>query len=124
MFVRLTQKENVESILRSGIIGAFMQFYLKALTINVLVISLGLLASSASSEELKGKVTAVNETSIEVSTDSEYLPNVSDKVEIFIELKVIKSTALVTTGTVTELKGNSILVRIDNPKASVIVGQL
>jgi WD40 repeat protein len=78
----------------------------------------------AYAEQIQGKVTQVTGETIELASASELLPRVGDKVEIFIELKEIKSTALVTTGTVTELKGNAILVRIDNPEASVIVDQL
>jgi WD40 repeat protein len=100
-----------------------MHPYSTAITKSV-VILLCFLASTAASDELKGKVTAANGTLIEVATDSEYLPNVGDKVEIFIELKAIQSTALVTTGSVTGVNGESIVVQIDNPMASVVVGQL
>jgi hypothetical protein len=57
-----------------------MHPYSTALT-KSLVISLCFLASRAPCEELKGKVTAANGDSIEVVTDSDYLPNVGDKVE-------------------------------------------
>lgn len=78
----------------------------------------------AHAAQITGKVTQVTGETIELASDSELLPRAGDKVEIFIELKLIKSTALVTTGSVTGLNGNSILVRSDNPKATVVVGQL
>src|SRR4051812_34140722 len=49
------------------------------------------------------KVSRVSGETIELVGDSELLPRPGDKVEIFIELRAIKSTALVTKGTVTGL---------------------
>lgn len=91
---------------------------------SALFLCLILTGRLALAAEIKGKVTRADGATFEVASDSDQLPRVGDKVEVFIELKAIKSTALVATGSVTAVEGDAIVVQSDNPKASVVVGQL
>jgi WD40 repeat protein len=80
--------------------------------------------SVAWAKQIQAKVTEVSPERVALSTDSEIAPQVGDRVEIYIELKALKTTALVTTGGVTGINDKQITVHIDNPKSSVSVGQL
>lgn len=74
--------------------------------------------------EIRGQVSDAADGRVTVTTDSPVLPRVGDKAEILIELKAIKSTALVTAGTVTAVDATAIVIKVDNPKASINKGQL
>jgi hypothetical protein len=78
----------------------------------------------AAAAEIRGTVSGYGNGIAQVTTDSEWLPQVGDKAEIMMELKSLKTTALVTTGKVSQLSGITIAIQVDNAKASVQSGQL
>jgi hypothetical protein len=82
------------------------------------------LSECARAAEIRGQVSKASAGLVEVTTDSQLLPRVGDKAEVYIELKVIKSTALVSAGSVSALNGTTIIFKSDNPKASIQPGQL
>src|SRR5262245_20916354 len=86
--------------------------------------SLALAGKVVLAAEIRGQVSTVAPGVVEVTTDSELLPRVGDKAEVYIELKAIKSTALVSAGSVSALNGTTIIFKSDNPKASIQAGQL
>lgn len=98
--------------------------FMRRLLCGVLTMFPLALSECARAAEIRGQVSKADGASVEVTTDSQLLPQVGDKVEIYIELKTIKSTALVTAGTVAALNGTTIVIQVDNPKASVLTGQL
>jgi hypothetical protein len=86
--------------------------------------SLTLAGEGIRGAEIRGQVRTVTPGAVEVTTDSEFLPRVGDKAEVYIELKAIKSRALVSAGIVSALNGTTIIFKSDNPKASIQAGQL
>jgi len=86
--------------------------------------SLALAGEGVLAVEIRGQVSKAAAGTVEVTTDSELLPRVGDKAEVFIELKAIKSTALVSAGSVSALNGTTIIFKSDNPKASIQASQL
>jgi len=78
----------------------------------------------ASAVEIKGKVIEATETAVKVVPDSEYLPDIGDKVEIYFEIPGLDEKATVAVGKVSEVSDELIIVKIDKANTKVTKDQL
>jgi hypothetical protein len=69
-------------------------------------------------ETIHGKIAEVKADAIKISSDSEFSPNVGDKVEVYVEIPGFPEGAVVGTGKVTEV-GDLITAKIENNSAAL-----
>lgn len=74
--------------------------------------------------EIEGRVVALGPDRIEVSNDSEYLPDVGDKVHVFHRIPGVDAVATVASGWVTDAHDDIIVVKIDHADCPPKVGHL
>lgn len=86
--------------------------------------SLALGAGVAAAVEIKGEVSYAGGASVDVTTTSDLLPQVGDKGEIYIDLKKLNTTAVVSPAVVTAIRDTTIVLRVEDPKADVLPGHL
>ncbi len=92
---------------------------LRLSAVLVVVLSANLFAA-----EIKGKVVEIQAESVSLKLDSDLLPNVGDKVEIYIELEGLDDVALVASGKVSKADGDVVLVKIDETPGKLEKAQL
>jgi len=86
----------------------------------------GMLQSQAAAigAEIKGKVAEATEKTVRIVTDSDLLPNIGDKVEIYFEIPGLDDAVQVGTGLVTAVDANSITATIGETKTQLTRNQL
>lgn len=75
-------------------------------------------------EEIPGKVQEAGKDEVKIASDSAFLPNPGDKLEIYFQVPGIDEPVQVATGTVSDVQGGAILAKIDRALGKVSAGQL
>ena len=82
------------------------------------------LSTNLMAAEIKGQVVEIEGDSVSLKLDADLLPNVGDKVEIYIEIPGLDDVALVASGTVSQADGDLVLVKIDETPGKIEKAQL
>jgi len=72
--------------------------------------------------EIEGTVVEATDTTANIQSASEELPNVGDPVEIYFAVPGVKERVPAASGKVKEISGKVIVVTIDTKKAKVVSG--
>jgi TolB protein len=80
------------------------------------------LGRNAIAVEIEGTVVEAADTTASVQSTSENIPNVGDPVEIYFAVAGLKGKAAFATGKVSEIKGRTIIVAIEEKKGKVVAG--
>lgn len=73
--------------------------------------------------EINGKVSEVGDKTITINVSSNLLPIAGDKLDVYVEIPDV-GKAVVGTGTVTSVEGDTIFAKIDKATGRVAAGQL
>ena len=82
--------------------------------LELLVVAVGAMAASSawSAEVIEGQIAVIEEGTVTVQTDSDFVPSPGDKVEIGLELPGLDEFDLSALGKVAEVKGDLIVVKL------------
>ena len=83
-----------------------------------------ILSANLPAAEIKGTVAEIQGESVSLMLDAELLPNVGDKVEIYIAIPGLDDVALVASGTVSQADGDLVLVQIEETPGKIEKSQL
>src|SRR2546423_6800053 len=86
----------------------------------ILVLAALILPSRLAAIEIRGKVIEVNEGTIKITTDSDLVPNIGDKVEIIFEVPGIEKAAHIADADVSQIGDDFILAKIEKAKGKVV----
>lgn len=96
-----------------------MTFLQRSCCLFLLVIAV---ARNAFAVEVEGTVVDATDTTANIQSTSEVIPNVGDPVEIYFAVPGVKEKVPAASGKVKEISGKLIVVTIDKKKAKVVAG--
>jgi Domain of Unknown Function (DUF1080) len=96
---------------------------MKRLLGSLMLVGLSIGAHPVLSAEIKGKVAEVKDHTVKITSDSDLVPKVGDKVEIVFVIPGIDDVAHVAEAKVTEIGDDFILAKIESRKGKVAKNQ-